>query len=60
LKQLQYGWLSPQGIGGEGKLMVDKVKYIHPCEPGLVIIDDLREISIVNVQLLNLDINLSL
>ena len=60
LKELQYGQLAPQVIGGEESWMVDYVKLVYAHEPGLLIIDDLREISIVKQELLNLDSKLSL
>jgi len=52
--------LSPQAIGGEEKLMVDQVKHFHPGEAGFLIIDELREISIVKQELLNMYSKLSL
>jgi len=60
LKELRCCQLSPQSIGGEEKLMVDYVKHFHPCEPGLLVIDDLWEISIIKQEPRNLDSKLSL
>jgi hypothetical protein len=60
LKELRCGRLTPQDIGGEENLMTYLVKHFHPHEPGHFIIDDLREISIIKQELLNLDSKLSL
>jgi hypothetical protein len=50
----------PQAGGGEEQLMVDEVMHFHPREPRLLLIDDLREISIFEHKLLDLDSKLSL
>jgi len=52
--------LSPQAIGGKENPMVDYVKHFHAREPGLLVLDDLREISIVKQELLDLDLKRSL
>jgi len=49
-----------QSFGGEEQLMIDYVKNFHPREPGLFIIDNLREISIIKQEFLNLYSKLSL
>jgi len=52
--------LAPQDIDSEGKLVVNFIRHIHSVEPGFLIVNDLRELCIVEQKLLNLDPKLSL
>jgi len=45
----------PQAIGGEELQMVDYIKQFYRREPWFLVIDDLREISIVQQELPKLD-----
>jgi hypothetical protein len=60
LKELQCGQLLPHAIGSEEQLIVDSVKRFHLYEPHFLIIDELREISIIPLEIFYIDLLVSL